>query len=197
MASSRTVCVVSLGSFLALAAGFVIATEVRAGDIDEVPEVGVVDADTLARASAFAGEYTFAGGQKERDDLDAAIETTLAAISPVVRGIGRKRLHESNPIPKSLSIAIDGDSVEIRFDGAGHSTSLDGKPQRGVSPQGDKIKVSHRMRGSKLTELLDGDQGDRHNTFKIGSDGKLTVDVKITSGHLPVPLEYQLTFKRK
>ena len=73
MASLKTVCVVSLGSFLALATGFVIASEVRAGDIeDEVPDEGAVDADTLAKASAFAGEYTWVGGQKERDGLDAA-----------------------------------------------------------------------------------------------------------------------------
>jgi hypothetical protein len=188
-------CVVSLVSFFALVTGFVIASEVRAGD--EVPEAGLVDADTIARASPFAGEYTFVGGQKQRDKLDAAIEVSVSAISALVRNVGRKRLQETNPIPQQLSIAVDGDAVDIRFDGDGHSASLDGTPTRGVSPFGDKIKVSHRMRGSKLTELLDGDKGDRHNTFKFASDGKLIVDVQITSSHLPVPLEYQLTFKRK
>jgi hypothetical protein len=197
MASLKTVCVVSLGSFLALATGFVIASEVRAGDIqDEVPDEGAVDADALAKASTFAGEYTWVGGQKERDGLDAAIEAAMDAVSPMVRNIGRKRLQESNPIPQRLSIAVDGDTVDIRFDGTGHSASLDGTPIKTVS-QGDKVKISHRMRGSKLTEFIDGSQGDRRNTFKLGSDGKLTVDVEITSGHLPVPVEYRLTFKRK
>ncbi|HVI02690.1 MAG TPA: hypothetical protein VM869_28520 [Enhygromyxa sp.] len=197
MTSYKTLCVVSLGSFLAIAAGFVIASEVRAGDVDEVPDGDAVDSDTLARASAFAGEYTFVGGQKERDGLDAAIEASVNAVSPVVRGIGRKRLQESNPIPKQLTITVNGDAVDIRFDGEGHSAGLDGKPVKGVSPQGDKVKVSHRMKGTKLTERIDGDQGDRHNTFKLGSDGKLTVDVEITSGHLPVPVEYRLTFKKR
>jgi hypothetical protein len=195
MASFKTLCVVSLGSVLAVSTGFVVASDVRAGE--ELVEAGEVDEDTLAQASAFAGEYTFVGGQKQRDELDAAIETAMDAVSPVVRGIGRKRLQETNPIPKQLSIAVDGDAADIRFDGEGHSASLDGTPIRAVSPYGDKIKVSHRMRGSKLIEFIDGDKGDRHNTFKLGSDGKLTVDVQITSSHLPVPVEYRLTFKRK
>lgn len=191
-------CAVSLGSVLAIALGFVVASEVRAGDVhDDVPTASV-DEDVLAQASAFAGVYTFAGGQKERDALDAAIETSMNAVSPMLRGIGRKRLQESNPIPKQLTITIDGASADIRFDGDGHNAGLDGKPIRATSAQGDKVKVSHKMRGSKLTEFIDGDQGDRHNTFKLSSDGKqLTVDVKITSSHLPVPVEYRLTFKRK
>jgi hypothetical protein len=138
MASFKTLCAVSLGSVLAVVAGFVIASDVRAGE-DEAGEVGSVDADTLAAASAFAGEYTFVGGQKQRDELDAAIETAMNAVSPLVRGMGTKRLQETNPIPKQLTIAIDGDVADIRFDGDGHSASLDGTPIRAVSPYGDKI----------------------------------------------------------
>lgn len=198
MTSRKTWCVLSLGSVFAIALGFVVASEVRAGDSQDDVPADAVDGDTLAQASAFAGEYTFAGGQAERDALDAAIETSMNAVSPVLRNIGRKRLQESNPIPKQLSIAIDGASAEIRFDGEGHDASLDGTPIKAVSPTGEKVKVSHRMRSGKLTELIDGDQGDRHNSFKLSGDGKrLLVDVKITSGHLPVPVEYRLTFKRK
>jgi hypothetical protein len=196
MTSCKTVCAVSLGCVLALGLGFVIASEVRAGD-NEVPAAGSVDDDVLAQASAFSGEYTFVGGQKERDGIDAAIEASVSAISPMLQNIGRKRLQESNQIPKQLSIKVEGARAEIRFDSEGHSASLDGTPIRTVS-QGDKVKVSHRMRGSKLTEFIDGDQGDRHNTFKLSSDSRhVTVDVKITSNHLPVPVEYRLTYKRK
>jgi hypothetical protein len=196
MTSCKTMCAAAAGCVLALCLGFAIASEVRAGDND-VP-AGSVDADVLAQASAFAGTYTFVGGQKEREGLDAAIEASMDAVSPMLRNVGRKRLQESNPIPKLLTISVEGERTEIRFDGEGHGASLNGAPIRGVSPQGDKVKVSHRMRGNKLTEFIDGGQGDRHNTFKLSGDGKtLTVDVKITSGHLPVPVEYRLTFKRK
>lgn len=197
MASLKTLCVVSLGSFLAVAAGFVIASDVRAGDSEQETPNKAVDAETLARASAFAGEYTFVGGQKEQDQIDAAIEKALNEVNPMVRSLGRKRLQETNKIAKQLRIAVEGEAVDIRFDGSGHSARLDGSTVKAVSPYGDKIKISHRMRGERLIERTDSRQGGRSNTFKLGKDGKVTVDVQITSSHLPVPVEYRLTYKRK
>lgn len=187
---------------LTLIAGLV-ASEVWAGGFlhrgaDELPIAGMVDEDTLARAHTFDGEYVFIGGQKERDGLDAAIEAAMEAVNPMVRNLGRKRLQESNPIPQRLAIDVDGDRVQILFDGAGHLASLDGAPIKTQSPQGDKVKVSHRMRGASLIEFIDGVGGERNNDFKLNADGsRLTLTVEITSSQLPVSVEYRLTFKRK
>ena len=175
-----------------------IASEVRAGNLDDKVPIPALDSSTLEQAAAFAGEYTFAGGQKEQAKLDAAIETSLDAVNVVVRKLGRKRLRETNQIPKSLAIAVSGSDVEVSFDGRSHSAALDQAPIRTTSEFGDKIKLSHRMRGAHLYEFLDGAKGDRHNTFELSEDGKrLTLSVKITSSHLPVPVEYRLTYKRK
>lgn len=200
MSPCKTACAVSLGSLVALVIGITIGSEVRAGDRHEVkdlPIAGTVDQGTIDQASAFVGDYSFIGGQKERDKLNAAIETSMDALSPFVRGIGRRRLQESNKIPKRISIQIKGDNVEILFDGRGHGTPLDGTPVRSESARGDKIKISHRMRGNRLNEFIDGGKGARTNNFKLNRDrSRLTVDVTISSGHLPVPVDYRLTFKR-
>jgi len=201
MSPYKTACVVSLGSLAALVIGFMIASEVRAGsphEIEDVPISGMVDQDTIEQASAFAGDYTFVGGQKERDKLNAAIETSLDALSPIVRGLGRTRLQESNQIPKRSSNQVEGEKVESLFDGKSHGAPLEGTPIRTKSPDGEKVKISHRMRGNKLNEFIDGGKGARTNNFKLNGDGsRLTVDVTISSGHLPVPVDYRLTFKRK
>ena len=199
MSPTKTACVVSLGTLAVLITAFAVTSEVRAGgSFDDIPVAATVDQDTIAQASAFAGDYAFVGGQKERDGIDAAIETAMDAVSPLVRGIGRKRLHDSNPIPRQLSIRVNGDAVEILIDRSGFSAALDGNPVQTTSSTGDKVKVSHRMRGSKLHEFIDGDQGDRRNNLKLSNDGaRLTMDVEISSSHLPVPVEYRLTFKRK
>jgi hypothetical protein len=202
MSAYKTVCILSLGSLLALSLGFVVASEVRAGGIHDlhegVPAAAMVDDDALARAEAFAGEYTFVGGQKERDGIDAAVETSVESLSPVIRGIGRKRLVESNQVPKLLKIAVTGDDVEILFDGDGYTAKLGDAPVQTKSSQGDKVKVSHRLRGNKLTESIEGGQGGRKNEFRLSSDGaRLTVDVTVSSPQLPVAVEYRLTFKRK
>jgi hypothetical protein len=187
---------------LTLIAGLV-ASEVWAGGFlhfggDDLPIAGMVDEDTLARAQTFDGEYVFAGGQKERDGLDAAIETAVEALNPMVRNLGRERLKESNPIPQQLAIDVDGDRVQVLFDGKGYLASHDGAQIKTESPQGDKVKVSHRMRGASLAEFIDGIGGKRNNNFKLNDDGsRLTMKVEITSSQLPVPVEYRLTYKRK
>jgi hypothetical protein len=199
--SARRSLLVIGGLGLTLIAGLV-ASEVWAGGFfnlgDDLPIAGMVDEETLARAESFEGEYVFAGGQKDRDGLDAAIETAVEALSPMVRNLGRERLQESNPIPQQLAIDVDGDRVQVLFDGKGYLTSLDGTQVKTESPQGDKVKVSHRMRGASLAENIDGIGGKRNNDFKLNADGtRLTMTVEITSGQLPVPVVYRLTYKRK
>lgn len=192
----------ALGVSLTIIGGLV-ASEVYAGGIldfgaDDLPIAEMVDADTLARAQTFTGEYVFIGGQKERDGVDAAIETTLEAVSPVVRNLGRERLRAANVVPQNVEIEVDGDRVNVLFDGHGHEASLDGTPLKTQSREGDKVKVSYRIRGAQLVELTDGVGGDRTNEFKLSSDGsRLTIDVEISSSQLPVPVTYRLTFKRK
>jgi hypothetical protein len=198
MSSRKIVCAVSLGAFLALAVGFIVASEVRAGGVDDLPLAGAVDTDTLERARTFEGEYVFAGGQKERDGVAAAIETSVASLNSMIRNLGRKRLTEANPVPKQVSISFEGDKAVVALDGHSYAVSLDGKPIKTKSREGDKVKVSHRMQGDKLVEIIDGSGGDRRNELKLSNDGKrLTLKVKISSGQLPVPVEYRLTFKRK
>jgi hypothetical protein len=184
----------ALGSaFVILLVGGGAASDVRAD-----MEVAETDQDTLALAETFEGEYVFVGGQKERDGLDAAIEASVEAVNALVRNLGRTRLREANVIPQRLTISIDGDRAKILFDGSGHDASLDGTVIKTVGVDGEKVKVSHRMRGAQLVELIDGLGGDRSNTFKLSSDGsRVTMAVEITSGQLPVPVVYRLTFKRK
>ncbi len=175
------------------------ASEVHASGLPDIdlPVAAMVDQDTLDQANTFEGEYVFAGGQKQRDGIDAAIETSMAAVSPLVRNFGRKRLKETNPVPNKLSIKVNGDQVKISFDGDGHAAKLDGAPVKSKSRRGDNIKVSYRMRGARLSHLIDGVGGDRLNKFKLSDDGKrVTVKVQISSSQLPVPVEYRLTFKR-
>ena len=202
MSFHKYLCAASLCSFVALVSGLMVVSEVRAGSLvdhaDDLPVAASVDPSTLEQASAFAGNYQFVGGQKERDAVDAAIETSVDALSPLLRNIGRSRLVESNVVPKNLSIRVEGNTIEALFDGEGFAAGLDGTPVRATNKDGEKVKVSYKLRGGKLSELIDNDKGDRQNTFKLSDDGKtLTVKVTVSSSHLPVPVDYKLTFKKK
>lgn len=196
MSSRKILWVVSLTSFLGLGIGLVVASEVRAGE--DQGEATVVDAATLEQVGAFVGEYRFVGGQKERDGIDAAIERAVAEVNPVVRGLGRSRLQESNEVPASIEITLDGEVLTIHQAGEAHAAPVDGKKVKTKSKHGDKVHIIHKLGGSKLSQQIIGDGGERTNRYKLSSDGKrLSLSVEITSGHLPVPVEYSLSFERR
>lgn len=198
MSSPKLIFAVSIGAFAALTTGLMVASEVRAGASQDLPVAAALDADTIERAEAFEGSYKFVGGQKDREGLEAAIQTSMEAVSPMLRDLGSKRLREANPIPKTITIKVEGETAEILFDGKGHAVKLDGAPVRTRSRAGERVKISHRMRGAKLSEFVDGSGGDRRNDFVLSDDGqRLKLEVTISSGHLPVPVEYTLRFKRK
>jgi hypothetical protein len=198
VSSRKILCVVSLTSFIGLAIALVVASEVRAGDEDPGDAAGVIDADTLEQAGAFTGEYRFVGGQKERDGVDAAIEKSVAELNPVVRGLGRSRLAESNEVPADIEITLASEVVTIHQAGDAHAAPVDGTKVKSKSKDGDKVKVSHRLGSGKLTQRIVGDGGERTNRYELSSDGKrLTLEVEITSSQLPVPVEYSLSYERR
>lgn len=207
MSTKHLVFALSLASAAALVAGLFVASDVRASALESGTELPVevtdvvaasVDPSMIDQARAYEGMWVYVGGQKERDGIDAAITASMDAVSPMIRGIGTRRLKESNPVPSRISIDLNGEDVTIAFDGDRNKARLDGPAVKGVSPQGDKMKVSHKVKGDKLIQFIDGGGGDRHNHFRLNADGtRMTLDVKITSGHLPVPCKYRLSFKRK
>jgi hypothetical protein len=195
VSTRKILCIASLPVLLAVGSAFAL---LGSSNVEAETTVAEVDEETLARAQAFDGEYVFAGGQKERDGVDAAVEASVAGLNPMVRNMGRTRLQEANGVPQRVVIDVNGDRVDVSFDGASHETSLDGVAIKTESREGEKVKVSHRMRGAQLFELIDGVGGDRSNEFKLSSDGtRLTMAVEISSSQLPVPVVYKLTYKRK
>ncbi len=179
----------------------IVVSEVRASEARELaegPTEGSVSAETLKEAGSFAGEWRHVGGDRDREAIDAAIATSMEAVSPVLRGIGTKRLNETNQIAPVIEIGLDGESVSISQGGESYSASLDGAAIRGKSKDGDKVKVTHVLRSSKLVQTIKGDGGMRVNRYKLSSDGKrLTLSVEISSSHLPVPVTYSLSYERR
>jgi len=206
VSTKKLVFAVSLASAVALGAGVFLTSEVRAGALENPTDtaqalaqgISAVDAAALDQARAFEGQWSYIGGQKQRDGIEDAIAASMDAVSPLLRKIGTKRLRESNPVPEKISFALDGETMTITLAGDSHKAKLDGTPVKTVSSKGDKTKISHKVRGSKLIQFIDGKGGDRSNTFRLNDDGtRLYLDAKITSSHLPVPCAYRLTFKRK
>ncbi|MFV8754219.1 hypothetical protein ACNOYE_27055 [Nannocystaceae bacterium ST9] len=147
----------------------------------------------------YEGNFRYSGGSSQRADLDQAIEDAVMQLAMPIRGIGRKRLTNTNPIDDSLEIAIDGDKVQTIFEsGFDAECVVDGSTVKWTSKKGDKYKVRVRKKDTKIVQVIEGEDGVKTTVFVLSADKQsLTVHHKVTSDRLEVPMTYKLSYKRK
>lgn len=147
----------------------------------------------------FAGNYRFSGGSAQRADLTQAIEDAVLQLAMPIRGIGRKRLTNTNPIDDTLEIVVTGDKVQTIFEtGFDAECTIDGGTVHWTSKKNDKYKVRVRKKDSKIVQVIEGEDGVKTTVFVLSSDKQsLTVHHKITADRLEVPMTYKLSYKRK
>jgi hypothetical protein len=147
----------------------------------------------------FAGSYRFVGGEAQRSELTAAIETAVQELNALIRGIGRKRLTESNVIRDQITIAVDGDKVTTTFaPGRTVSGKLEGPSVPWTSDTGKPLTVKFSLVKGRLVQTFTADDGGRRSVFTLNETGdRLTLSVTITSERLTNPLKYALSYKRE
>jgi hypothetical protein len=162
----------------------------------EPSAMATVDDGTRKAAERFEGSFTFVGGEAEREARDAAIEDVVDEMSVFARPIARSKLLDGNKIAQRLDIVVEGDAISVAFDGRPFLAGLDGSSKRVVGILGDELDYHVEIGGTRLRQVFAGDKGGRSNAMRRAG-GKLAVDVKVTSGRLPKPLQYRLTYAPK
>ena len=146
----------------------------------------------------FVGSFKFVGGEAQRSNLEAAIEAAAMQLNALIRGIGRKRLRESNPIREQVTIAVDGDKVSMTFaPGRTLVHRLGGPAVAWTSDSGKAVQVSVAVVKGRLVQTYTADDGGRRSTWTLDESGdKLTLSVTVTSERLAEPLKYALSYRR-
>ena len=116
----------------------------------------------------------------------------------IIRGIARKRLTKTNPLDDSVAIAVVGEQVTTTFaSGFNPSATLGGGPISWTSKKGDLYKVRVKQQGSKLIQIIGGEDGVKTTVFVLSADrSRLTVHHKITAERLSAPMTYKLSYVR-
>jgi hypothetical protein len=155
------------------------------------------DADELRRR--LAGEYLFVGGPAERALVPAAVERSVEGMFFIARGIAYDRLLRNCEICSRYTLALGGGTISV-----GGSCRLpdvspdDGREVDHRTMQGETSKLSQRFLGETLVQEFRGDGGSRRVVWTLLPDGDtLRMQVLITSKHLPHPVDYTLTYRRK
>jgi hypothetical protein len=141
------------------------------------------------------GGYKHAGGDKERHALEAAIDDVVSGLSIVTREVARVRLQHANPIPSSLVLAADKQSLMLAYDSELYAAPLDGKTVKVRSSAGEDMLLHVELSKTSVDQIFAADDTSRTNRFHT-IDGKLGVDVIVSAPQLPKALSYRLTYAR-
>ena len=155
------------------------------------------DADALRRR--YTGEFVFVGGAAERAAVPAAVERSVDGMFFIARGIAYDRLLRSAEVCASYTLDLGGASFSV----AGSCRTPDVSPADGRevehrTKEGETSKLSQRLVGETLVQDFRGDEGARRVVWTLLPDGDtLRAQVVMSSRHLPRPVEYTLTYRRR
>jgi hypothetical protein len=132
------------------------------------------------------------------DDINKAIEATVAKVNFILRPVARGRLRATNAQYRKVEISSNEKEVSIVFDQLEAIKSpIDGTFVNWTREDGEKLRVNITFKNGKLVQSLKAADGQRVNTFSLSAQGdKMTIQVVVTSPRIPEPLNYSLVYKR-
>ncbi|MCX4247439.1 hypothetical protein [Paraliomyxa miuraensis] len=167
-----------------------------------VPEVAVatstVPATSSTAAVPFTGTFRFAGGEAQRQGVVDAVERAVQALLPIFHELARKRLSAANVIPQAVTLSMEGDDLVVVYgDLEPQRAPLDGSVRTWHNREGTKVNLKHERRGNTLVQTSWGGGGRRVMVWSFDDEGKrLRLHSTMSSPHLPVAIDYRLTFAR-
>jgi hypothetical protein len=149
-----------------------------------------------AHADNPALQGTFLNEQQSAKTIETAIEASVARMNFIKRPIARSRLKKTNEAHRRVEIDI-GRAISVAFDGRKPvQMPADGSTIRWTREDGERFDVNAAWDGERLVQTFEAEDGTRANAFSVTADGRLTLQVTLTSPQLDQPLVYTLTFSR-
>jgi hypothetical protein len=133
------------------------------------------------------------------DSIEAAIESGTTDMNFAIRGIARKRIAQTNPRYDRVRLAHSDSAITVQYDARDAlEIPADGRSIPWTREDGGKYDVSAQWSPSQLVMHFNADDGQRTNTIVLSPDGlSIKLMVKLTSSHLPKPIEYTLVYRRQ
>jgi len=150
-----------------------------------------------AQADESSLQGTYVNEQQSAQTIETAIEATVAKMNFIKRPIARSRLKKTNEAHRRVEIGIGASEISVAFDGRKPvQMPADGSTIRWTREDGETFDVHAAWDGNRLVQTFKAEDGARANAFSLGADGRLNMQVTITSPQLDQPLVYTLTFTR-
>ncbi len=188
---------VSLGLAATAVLGAPLFTDVARADASERSSPGVAVVDPSVR-HPFAGTFTYAGGDKQRAGIDAAIEAAITGMFFVTKPIARSKLHEKTAVKNTVGFSFAKGKITSTASGSAPATSRDDGTGTPYKVDGEMLRILQNVTpDGHLLQTFAAVDGTRSNDYSLSADGKtLTMTVTLSSGKLPRAMHYALTYRR-
>lgn len=131
------------------------------------------------------------------DNVAQAINTAVQRMNFVTRPIARGRLTRTNQPYQRVTVDFTSSQVTVTTDGRDPIVSpANGTPIKWTREDKEVLDVSTEWENGVLEQTFKAEDGQRVNRYSVGADGKMTMEVTITSPRLPRPLTYKLVYNR-
>jgi hypothetical protein len=144
------------------------------------------------------GWYTYAPDSGQTPIIERAIDSGVAHMFPLVRGIARDRLKGTNRLPRILLLVITPDSVGTQLDANKPMIlSRTGATVQWDDGMGDVCRARETVVADTLIQLCAADRGSSITRYVLQDSGEvLRRAVHITSPHLSGPVDYVTLYRR-
>lgn len=138
------------------------------------------------------GSWTYAGGESEREKMEATVDDIVSDMNLFIRPIARSRLKKECKPWKKLQIERTGDGVAVTTE-LGTLTSPLGRPVKQKTDDG-LITIDREVRDGVLFEKLSSEGGSRTNEYRSLTNG-IRVKSTINAPQLPRPVNFTYTYR--
>ena len=160
----------------------VIGTTANAESIEEPEQV------------SFTGTYVL--DEEASDDIEEAFEPVIQQMSGIKRPFARRAVRRRGGPDQQLRIVQFSDQViiEAREDSV-VEVPLNGEAVERENGSGDIEEVSARLEDGVLSTRTVRDEGEYTTRYRLRSDGRLEVSLRIAFDQLPGPVDLNLVYE--
>lgn len=130
----------------------------------------------------------------------AAFEPTIAGFPSFIRGMVRERIQERLQPATGLEIELDGDRVRVTNIGRRRTVAETrlGGTTRVEGDDGEMRRVTQRLQGGWLEQVIEGESGTVHRLFSTEPDGRtLHADLTVQNERLGAPVRWRIDYRRR
>lgn len=129
-----------------------------------------------------------------------AMGEVIDQLSPLVRGLARRRLARSDPLVHTITIGHSDGRISMTYIGEKQATvsSRPGVTEKVRNPNDEEVDLTQKLVKAGLEQVFVGPRGRSRTLYSLSPDNKsLVVATQLYGEQLESPISYRLVYARQ